>query len=77
MEEIFDKKYIVAIKHDGKDVFYNRVDGKDVEFVGIRSKAHHFENEGGATFVKMFLKGNGYDAWVEPFYVIKEELKTD
>ena len=72
MEEICDKKYIVAVKHDNKDVFYKSVYGEEVEFVGIRSKAYHFNNEEGATFIKRFLKGNGYDAWVEPFYVIAE-----
>ena len=77
MEKIYDKKYIIGINHDGKEVFYNRVDGNDVEFVGLRSKARKLSNEGGANFVRVFLKGKGYDAWVEMFYVLKEELKID
>lgn len=72
MEEICDKKYIVAVKHDDKDVFYKGVYGEEVEFVGIRSKAYHFNNEEGAMFIKIFLKGNSYDAWVEPFYMVTE-----
>ena len=77
MEKIYDKKYIIGINHDGKKVFYNRVDGDNVEFVGIPSKAHLFKDEGSATFVKTFLLNNGYNAWVETFYVLKEELKID
>ena len=77
MEKIYDKKYIIGINHDGKEVFYNRVNGNDAEFVGIPSKAHLFKDESGATFVKTFLLNNGYDAWVETFYVLKEELKID
>lgn len=72
MEEICNKKYMVAVKHDDKDVFYKRVYGEEVEFVGIRSKAYHFNNEEDAMFIKIFLKVNGYDAWVEPFCVIAE-----
>lgn len=75
MEKIYDKKYIIGINHNGKDVFYNKVDGNDVEFVGIRSNAHLFKDESSATFVKTFLLNNGYNAWVEPFFVLKEELK--
>ena len=44
MEKIYDKKYIIGINHDGKEVFYNKVDGNDVEFVGIPSKAHLFKD---------------------------------
>ena len=77
MATISDKHYITGINHDGKEVFYNRVDGDNVEFVGIPSKAHLFKDESGATFVKSFLLNNGYDAWVETFYVLKEELKID
>lgn len=71
MEKIYGKKYIIGINHDGKEVFYNRVDGNDAEFVGIRSKAHLFKDEGSAEFVKSFLFINGYNAWVEPFFVLK------
>lgn len=71
MKKIYDKKYIIGINHDGKEVFYNKVDGNDAEFVGIRSKAHLFKDEGSAAFVKSFLFINGYNAWVEPFFVLK------
>ena len=77
MEKIYDKKYIIGINHNGKEVFYNKVDGNDVEFVGIRSNAHLFKDEGSATFVKTFLLNNDYNAWVETFYVVKEELKIN
>ena len=76
MKEIYDKKYIVGINHDGKEIFYNRVDGDDVEFVVIRSKAHHFDKDDAESF-KAFLNDKGYDAWVETFYVLKEELKIN
>ena len=71
MEKIYDKKYIIGINHDGKEVFYNKVYGNDVEFVGIRSKAHLFKDESSAEFVKSFLFINGYNTWVEPFFVLK------
>ena len=77
MEKVYNKKYIVGINHNGKEIFYDRVNEDNIEFVGIRSKARKFSNEGGANFVKVFLKGKGYDAWVETFYVLKEELKID
>ena len=76
MEKIYDKKYIIGINHDGKEVFYNKVDGDDVEFVGIRSKAHHFDKDDAESF-KAFLNDKGHDAWVETFYVLKEELKIN
>lgn len=67
----------LALTMMARRFFYNKVDGNDVEFVGTRSNAHLFKDEGSATFVKTFLLNNGYDAWVETFYVLKEELKID
>lgn len=68
-----EKKYVIGFIYESKEVFYKRIDGKEVEFVGIRSKAHHFDDEVGATFVKDFLNDNGYNAWVEPFYMVNVE----
>lgn len=70
MEELYNKKYVVAVKHNGKDVFYNCIDGKDGIFVGIRSNAHKFDSEFDAMSLKSLLKESGYDAWVEPFYMV-------
>ena len=77
MEKVYNKKYIVGINHNGKEIFYDRVNEDNIEFVGIRSNAHLFKDEGSATFVKTFLLNNGYNAWVETFYVLKEELKIN
>lgn len=70
--KILNQKFVVVIKHDGKDVFYNRFDGDEFEFVGIRSKAYHFKSEDNANFAKNILSDNGYDAWVEPFYFVSK-----
>ena len=67
-----EKKYVIGFIYESKEVFYKRIDGKEVEFVGIRSMAHHFDNEEDAQFTLSFLKSNGYDCWVESFYVIKK-----
>lgn len=77
MEELYNKKYVVAVKHNGKDVFYNCIDGEDGVFVGIRSNAHKFDSEFDAMSLKSLLKASGYDACVEPFYVFGEKIKTD
>lgn len=66
------KKYIVSVKYDGNDIFYNCTYGKDGIFVRIRSNAHKFDSEFDAMTLKELLKTDGYDACVEPFYVVVE-----
>lgn len=79
MDKVLDKKFVVIVNNNGKELYYkciedgeNYVEDGELVLASIRTDATHFKTYTIADVIAKYLKSLGYECRVDEFYMIPE-----